>query len=257
VKKNVPQKFTLVIFLLLFMSSGVFAQMHFNSHRGGGIWRHWYVQGSVGTNAFFGDISTYDHDPFNKLKYESKFGYSFSAGKWINEWGGAHFTFSGGALKGTRNNYESNANFYQYTVEGVVNITQLINKWDMQSLFYIYAKVGFGLIEFNALYTNINSGDTINIIGKHSPFGKRVTEWVIPIGFGGVYNIDDNFGVFFDATLNYTHTDKLDAKYKNGTDDNNDYYIYASVGVKYTFTIKDQHGKYKRPVSRRKIRWVR
>ncbi len=256
-KKNVSQKFTLVIFLLLFISSSLYAQRDFNSHRGGSIWRHWYVKANVGTNAFFGNISTFDQDPFNKLKYESKFGYSVSAGKWINEWGGAHFTFSGGKLKGTRNDYESHTDFYQYTVEGIVNVTQLLYDHDMQSQFYIYAKLGFGLIDFNALYTNVVTGDTINMVGKHTAYDKRVTEWVIPIGFGGVYNIDDNFGLFFDDTLNYTNTDKLDAKYKGAEDDTNDYYIFASAGIKYTFTIKEKHGKYNRPVSRRKIRWVR
>lgn len=255
-KNIISQKSALIVVLLL-LSSGVFAQRDFKRNKGGGIWRHWFVKANVGATAFFGDISTYDHDPFNKFKYESKFGYSVSAGKWINDWGGANFTFSGGKMKGIRNNYESHTDFYQYTLEAQVNLTQLYFDQDVQSVFYVYAKLGFGLIEFNAMYTNQTTGDTIHIIGKHTPFNKRVTEWVIPIGIGGVYNIDQNFAIFFDGTFNYTNTDKLDAKFSGSTDDKKDYYIYISVGLKYTFSIKDKHGSYRRPVSRRKIRWVR
>ena len=242
---------------LLFASSSVYAQRDFKRHAGGGIWRHWFVEASIGSNAYFGDISTYDHDPVNKLKFESKFGYSATLGKWINDWGAASFTFSSGQFKGLKNASESQTDFFQYTVEGKVNLTQLYFDHDVQSNFYLYAKLGYGLIDFNASYSNINTGDTINIVGSHSGYNKRVTEWVIPIGFGGTYNIDKNFGIFFDATLNYVNSDKLDARYDGADDNKKDYYIYLSAGLKYTFSIQDQHGFYKRPVSRRKIRWVR
>jgi len=244
--------------LLLLLGSSIQAQRKFELNKGGLIWRHWFVKANIGLNAYFGDISTYDHDPLNKIAHESKFGYSVSAGKWIIDWGGANFTFSGGGLKGIKENgVESRTNFYQYTLEGIVNITQLINQYDRQSVFYLYGKLGFGLIDFNAYYINTNRGDTLNIVGKNSQFGKRVTEWVIPLGIGGAYNIDKNFSVIFDITYNYTHTDKLDARYNGSAADNNDYYVYFATGVKYTFTIKDKHGVYRRPRSKRTRRWTR
>ena len=256
-KKNISQKFTLLILLLLLISSSSNAQLDFKRHKGGSLWRHWFVKANIGVNAYFGDLSTYDHDPFNKLKHESKFGYSASVGKWINDWGGANFTFSGGKLTGIRHNYQTHTDFYQYTIEGLVNITQLFNDHDQQSIFYVFAKVGFGLIDFNAHYTNINTGDTINMVGKHTPYDKRVTEWVVPLSIGGVYNIDKNFALFFDATYNYVNSDKLDAKYDGSGDGDKDYFVYVSAGVKYTFTVKDTHGKYRRSSSRRKMHWTR
>jgi len=258
VKNNISKKITLLMLILLLIGSSLQAQRKFEMNKGGLIWRHWFVKSNIGLNAFFGDVSTYDHDPLNKLKYESKFGYSVSAGKWIIDWGGANFTFAGGSLKGIRENgTESHANFYQYTLEGLINITQLINHYDEQTPFYVYAKLGYGLIDFNAYSINSNTGDTLNIVGKHSGFGQRVTEWVIPLGIGGAYNIDKNFALIFDATYNYTHTDKLDARYYGSASGDNDYYIYAAVGVKYTFTIKDEYGKYRRPRSKRSRRWTR
>lgn len=259
-KRKISQRFTLVILILLIFGGELYAQRQFDSHKGGSIWRHWYVKADFGPTALFGDISTYDTDPFKKLRYESKFSYSVSAGKWITDWGGAHFTFSQGQLKGIRGDLEANTSYFQYTFQGIINLTQLLYPSDDQGNFYFYAKVGYGLMDFNAILTNVATGDTIRMQGVNTSHDKRVTEWVIPFGFGGVYNIDQNFAINFDATYNYVNTDKLDGKFVSSEvdyNDNKDYYIYLSLGFQYTFNFKESYGNYKRPKSRRRIQWTR
>lgn len=241
-------------------SSGLLAQRQFDSHKSGSIWRHWYVKADIGATALFGDISTYDSDPFKKLKYESKFAYSATVGKWVTDWGGAEFTFSMGKLKGIRGSLEANTEYLQYTFVGRVNITQLIYPSDAQTPFYFYAKLGYGLIDFNAILTNVDTGDTIRMQGANTPHDKRVTEWVIPFGFGGTYNIDENFSIVFDATYHYVDTDKLDGKYISSEvdyNDNKDAYVYLSIGVQYTFNIKETYGGFKSSRSKRNKRWTR
>ncbi|MCK5776277.1 MAG: hypothetical protein KAH25_08875, partial [Bacteroidales bacterium] len=215
---------------------------------------HWYGQASFGANAFFGDISSHDHDPIKKLKYETSYGYSASLGKWINNWGAAQFTFSGGELIGTKNNYSSHANFYQYAVEGILNLTELIYQHHMQTRFYVYAKMGYGYIKFNATLTDESTGKTVGEVGGNTSHGKRVKEWVIPFGAGGVFNIDKNYALFIDALYQHVNSNKLDAKYNNETLDN---YVNASLGFRYTFDIKNKRHKYRSNSSQKRIHWVK
>ena len=253
-KKTLSNTGLLIVLFILLFNSDSDAQMTYNRYGSNYIWDHWYGQASFGANALYGDISSHDHDPIKKLKYETSYGYSASLGKWINNWGAAQFTFSGGELIGTKNNYSSHANFYQYTVEGILNVTELIHKHHMQSRFYGYVKMGYGLIEINASLTDENTGKTVSEVGKNTSYDKRVTEWVIPFGGGGFYNIDKNYALFIDVLYQYVDSDKLDAKYHTESLDN---YVNISFGLRYTFDIKNKRHKYRNKSSRKRIHWVK
>jgi len=242
-----------VLFILVFSASSN-AQLEYNRYGSNNIWDHWYGQVSIGANAFYGDISSYDSDPIKKIKYETSYGYSASFGKWINRWGAAQFTFSGGELIGTKNHYVSHASFYQYAIEGMLNVTELIHKHQLQSRFYGYIKAGYGFIEINAFLTDTNTGKTVSEVGKNSSYGKRVTEWVIPFGGGGFYNIDKNYSLFIDVLYQYVDSDKLDARYDTETLDN---YVNASFGLRYTFDVKNKRHKYRGNSARKRIHWVK
>lgn len=254
-----PKLITVVIFTLL-LSTSIFAQRKFDSHKSGSEWRHWYVNVNLSVNALFSDVTSYDHDPFKKISEESALGIVASAGKWINEWGAAEFTFSRGSLYGFSGDLEVNTNFNQYTVSAKVNFTQLIYPSDFQTPFYVYGKLGYGLIDFNALLTNSRTGDTLNMQGADTHHDKRVTEWVIPMTIGGAYNFDKNFALVFDLNYFYVDTDKLDGKFISSDrdfNDNKDSYASFTIGVKYTFNIRETHGKYNRPRSKRTVRYTR
>lgn len=259
-KKRISQKITLVLVLSLIFGANLFAQRAFDSHKGGSAWRHWYGKANVGAYALFGDVSTYDTDPFNKLSKESRIGFSGSVGKWITDWGAAEFTYIRGNFYSYTISNEVHTNFNQYTIIGMVNFTQLIYPSDRQTPFYFYGKIGYGQIDFNATLTSIKTGDTIRMQGTETAHDKRVSEWLIPFGIGGAYNFDDHFALVFDLNYSYVHTDKLDGKFISSEvdfDDNKDSYASITIGIMYTFNVKVSNGFFKRPKGRRNVRWVR
>jgi len=248
------------VVMAVLLSSAAYSQRKFESHKSGDIWRHWYVKATLNMNAMFGDVSTYDHDPFNKIAYETKFGFTAGLGKWVTPWGGAEFNFSMGAMKSIRGDLESQNNFLQYTLIGRINLTQLIYPADEQSPFFAYAKLGYGLIDFNSRLIDTRTGDTLRMQGSKTDFNKRVTEWIIPMGIGGAYNLDANFALMFELNYFYVHTDKLDGKYTSSEElfnDNRDSYANISLGLIYTFNIKETYGKYHRSRSKRGLKFVR
>jgi len=254
-----PKLISIVIFAVL-VSTSVFAQRKLDFYKTGSGFRHWYVNVNFSINAMFGDVTTYDSDPFNKIGKESGVAFAASAGKWVTSWGGAEFNFSKGSLYGFSGDLEANTNFNQYTISGIINFTQLVYPSDYQTPFYFFGKIGYGLIDFNATLTNSKTGDTIRMQGVDTPHDKRVSEWVIPLTIGGAYNFDDNFSLVFDLNYFVVDTDKLDGKFiSTDRDFNDDKDSYASftIGLKYTFNIKDSQGSFKRPKSRRTLKFRR
>jgi len=260
VKARISPKLISVVIFTFLVSASVFAQRKMDFYKTGSFYRHWYVNVNFSVNAMFGDVTTYDRDPFKKISQESGIAIAASAGKWIADWGGAEFNFSKGSLYGFAGELEANTNYNQYTISGIVNFTQLIYPSDYQTPFYAYGKIGYGLIDFNALLTNTRTGGTIRMQGVDTPHDKRVSEWVIPITLGGAYNFDQNFSLVFDVNYFVVDTDKLDGKFISSDkdfNDNKDSYASFTIGVKYTFNIKESQGSYKRPKSRRSVRFTR
>lgn len=249
----------IAVILFLFMTSSGLAQISYDFHKGGWLMRHYYVEANLGVNLFYGDISDYNGDPFNKLIKEAGIGYSLTAGKWATPWLGGQFTFTHGQLRGVNEgcDCEFKNNYLQYTGQALINLTQLFYPLDKQSDFYFLARLGYGLINFNAVLSNTSSQDTIHIIGRYSSHGERVSEWVVPIGLSGVYNFDEHYSLSFDFMYNYTHTDKLDTKvYESKNERKLDSYIFVGLGVKYTFNLKKQKG-YNSGSTSRGVHWVR
>jgi len=248
------------VILLFFMIGNGLAQVTYNFHKGGGIWRHYYVNANAGANLFFGDVSNYNGDPFNKLVKESSFAYSATAGKWITEWLAAQATFNMGQLRGANNalDAEFKNHYYYYTGEFIVNLNQLVYPLDKQTDFYLQAKLGFGLIRFNSELTSLTSKKPLHIIGENSAFGERVTEWIVPIGIGGVYNIDEHYSILFDLLYQYVNSDKLDTRVEESINNMNqlDSFFLLSVGIKYTFNLKKLRG-YNHGSNSRSLRWTR
>lgn len=259
VKTKISPRIIFVLLLFIILSSAGFAQRSFELHKSGSIWRNWYIKGGVNLNAMFGDITSYDQDPFQKIGQESRFGFQVTAGKWVTDWGGAELTYSRGNLYGSRSDLEVNTNFNQYMICGIVNITQLIYPSDVQTPFYVYGKIGYGQIDFNAVLTNVNTGDTIRMQGVETAHDKRVSEWLLPFGLAGVYNFDKNFSLVAEVTYFHVNTDKLDGKYISSSvdfNDNKDSYATFSLGVQYTFNISNRNASYHKMKTRKSRRFV-
>ncbi len=255
----VTSKYIKYVFISIFivLSLSTFAQRKFDMHKGNLAWRNWFVKANIGVNLLYADASTYNYDLLYKLQYENQLGFSLEAGKWLRPWLGANANFTLGNLYAYTYETESFTSFYQYSGEIIFNLNQLLYPAEKQSEFYVYLKLGYGLINFNATMTDRVTGDTLGVQGKHSSYGKAVTEWFIPVGLGGTYNIDENFGINFEAKINYTNTDKLDASYANKTQSQNDLYASITIGLIYTFNIKGSEGGYWHPLSKRSRHWMK
>ena len=245
------------ISIFIVLSLNAFAQRKFDMHKGNLTWRNWFVKANIGVNLLYSDASTHHNDLLYKLQYENQLGFSLETGKWLTPWLGANVNFAAGNLYVYTYETESFTNFYQYSGEIIFNINQLLYPAEKQSEFYVYLKLGYGLINFNAAMVDQITGDTLGIQGKYSSYGKAVTEWFIPVGLGGTYNIDENFGINLETKVNFTNTDKLDASYTNKTQSQNDLYASITIGLVYTFNIKGSYGSYWRPQSKRSNQWMR
>lgn len=241
---------TLALILLFLVNISLFAQREFESHKRGYIWKHWYGKADLTINLMFSDVSTHDADPLKKITEESRFGFNISAGKWIKNWGAAEINYSRGNLYGFTNTLEVSTNFNQYTVSGLLNLTQLFYPADKQTPFFVTLKLGYGLIDFNARLTDRETGKLVHVQGTESSYKKRVTEWLIPIGLGGVINFDYNLALNLGLNYHYINTDKLDSKFISADvdfNDDKDSYVSITIGLIYTFNIKETYGYYKRP----------
>ena len=241
----------LIAIFILLMTSGLLAQRKFDFHKGKVMWRHWYIDAKIGYNVFYGDITSYNIDLVEKYKEESKVGYALGLGKWVESWIGVEGNLMHGKLRGVKDTLISNTTFNQATGEVIINFTQLIYPSNIQTPFYFYGKLGAGLNYFSSTLTHSKTGAVIKTSGN--PYN---IEWMIPISFGGAYNITENFSLTATASYTYINTDKLDATYTNKPDDSNDFYLSLFFGAKYTFSLKQSKGSYRRPRSRRGTNWL-
>lgn len=245
----------MVFVLLLSFAEKSTAQRDYNMHKGNQMWRHWFVKAHAGAAMLYADASTYNADIFYKMRYESNIAYSLEAGKWLTSWGGAQASFSMGKLYSQTSNTESFTEFNQYSGSLIFNLNQLIYPAASETELYVYAKLGYGFINFSGVMLQKETQDTIGRVGNYAGFEKPVTEWFIPVGIGGVYNINEHFGISLDFSINFTNADKLDASYSNTKDMPNDLYTFLSAGFIYTFDLKDSKGVYWRPRSKRGTKW--
>lgn len=245
----------ILIFVFISLSVSTFAQWEFDMHKGNLIWRNWFLKADAGLNMLYADNASYNHDPIYKMRYESRLGLSGVIGKWITPWVALGGNLSMGQLYSFTENRESNGVFYQLTGEVYININQIIHPSYQQDEVYFYTKIGYGLIYFNAEMTDIKTGEVLRQLGKPNGFVMPNTEWVIPIGFGLVYNINTHFSASLDGTVNFTVSDKLDACYSNNENAHNDLYVFIAAGLTYTFNFKSSQGSYRRPRARRSNHW--
>ncbi len=190
--------------------------------------RNWSVQTTAGFGMYFGDLSQYDEDPFGKMKHESK----PSAGMIIS-----NKILSFLALQGRFNlyRYEANNTLFNRRLEGhawfgganimvdVVNLMAFPDEVDPD--VYLYLTAGAGLIRMRPKLYNLESGDPVESIRV-----QRKAEITTYFGVGANKYLSGSWDLTFEVTLNRINTDLLDGIVKTGQ---NDYLVYASLGVKY------------------------
>ncbi len=197
----------------------------------------WSVDLSTGLTSYFGDLSLYDTEPYNKFSYESGLG----LGLQITKYFGQSFGLSGqllfGKIKGHKDEFSFKTKLFEYSLQGRVDFVNLLSE-KKNHRFHFNGFVGIGHFLFDARmweYEGEGDGESKEI--------SEVPELVAYVGGGVDYQVAKNLAVMAELALRRSQNDKLD-NYSKGND--YDYYTYLSVGIKYyirTFIKKPPKNK--------------
>ncbi|MEZ5082452.1 MAG: two-component regulator propeller domain-containing protein [Bacteroidales bacterium] len=208
-----------------------------------GIKDNWSVTGMVGLSIFRGDI---DVDKF--VRFPGMYG--FAAQKKLHSTGmlngGVKGQLNFGQFKGEKNN----ENFKNSFFEASINLQVIMNRWINRNFkfekYRPYAFAGVGLISYRSLLWD-SEGKVVNGYGYDVTEGntelngtnpnktKRTTEFIIPLGAGVNYKLNELWNIELEFASRFINSDKLDAKirYKN------DKYWFVTIGITYKINSKD------------------
>ena len=204
------------------------------------LYENWAFGFHFGGTSFFGDLADYsggiNNTPFSKYFYKDM---RNMGGITLEKWFGPYFAARGfmgyGQLQGTKETSFAwfEANLFEYHLEAVVDLTNLIFGVDRRRIVSVYSFIGMGFTESRTWKYSLTTGDLIgtNGFGKpHSDGGRYIpmTETVIPMGIGVYFFISNKVSFYFDASFHPINTNKLDA-----TPNKNSSYIASLEGYNY------------------------
>ena len=246
--KHDALKIVFIAFFFLSCSLSGLSQMK----RGNGIFENWSINANFQINSFFGDISAYDSDIYNKIQYESDFGYGFIFTKELNRLWMIRGQLSFGKLQGTKekSNLYFNGSITERNINLSLDLTNLFFPNNYPKTVSIYGFAGLGFLDFRSVLkeseTNVivsTQGYSSNNEGK----SKQTTETYAPIGCGIKYNFADNWFLNIEGALKIINSDRVDA-FAGGV--SRDFYSNISIGIGYKYS-----GYYKGHVNKRYSAW--
>ena len=217
---------TILIALMLAFGLGLTANPHMWSGTSPGkFWNNWAINLNGGYTSYFGDLSIYDSDILNKIKFESKPAIGFSLTKYITDDIGISGQLLYGGLKSQyTDNLFFETNFFEYNFQLRVDLLNLFVKKNNTGIGVI-AFGGIGHFMFNAVKYQYKEGRL-----NEYPHKTRTPEFVYFLGGGLEYSISNRFSINIDAALKQANNDRIDNEVRQN---NNDFYSYISVGVTY------------------------
>ena len=185
---------------------------------------------------FWGDIESTFSD-----KISANTGWGFTLGKSLNSFISLRGEFITGGVSGSQPKYDRyfNADFYDYHINGTLNILNLIHGVDPCRNFNVFGTLGLGFIQFRTLEKTISTDKIIGHSAFNSVVGGSGEEWetesFIVTGIGFSYRLDKRFTLVAENQWHVINTDRLDAKtggFKY------DILSYTSIGITYKFNFR-------------------
>lgn len=193
-------------------------------------YRNWSVNLNGGITSFFGDLSYFDLDGWNKITVESGPAGGITLTHHINNWFGLSGQIFTGNISGGNNiNYTFSTTLVEYNLNANINFSKLVKQYPY-SKFGISGYLGIGNLLFyykQYEYTNDNSS-TIKT-------SSRVPEFVFFFGGKIKYKVWQNLDLTADLSIHQLQNDKLDNLTKNS---NFDYFSYFNAGIEYYFNVR-------------------
>jgi len=191
--------------------------------------RNWSVNLNGGITSFFGDLSYFDLDGWNKITVESGPAGGIILTHYVNNWLGISGQLFAGNISGGNNvNYTFTTTLFEYNLNASISISKLLRQYPY-SKFGISGYIGIGNLLFyykQYEYTNDNSS-TIKT-------SSRVPEFVFFFGGKINYKVWDNLALTADLSIHQLQNDKLDNLARSG---DFDYFSYFNAGIEYYFRI--------------------
>lgn len=206
------------------------------------ISRGWRVNGSFGSNLFYGDLRIYSLWPAKQYNNERKWAGSLMLEKELVPYLDLRGQVVYGNLSGTKREYSSGtpANMYfdatmlETSTNFKFNLTNAILGREAAVSLYGYA--GIGLVTFRSSRKDLRNDKILQSFGYDGT--KKITptiETMVPMGLGIEFKATDNLFIDLDLSMRVVNTDKLDAFVSPDNAFFQDMYGYTSIGVAYKF----------------------
>jgi hypothetical protein len=222
------------------VSIALFFSLNVSATNSTHLYENWGFGIHFGGTSFFGDLADYsgglNNTPFSKYFYKDM---RSMGGITLEKWFGPYFAARGfmgyGSLQGTKDKSSAwfEAHIFEYHLEAMVDLTNLIFGVDRRRIVSLYGFVGIGFTESRTWKYNSETGDLIgtNGFGKPRKDGGSyipMTETVVPVGMIVNVFVANKVSFFFEGSFHPINTDKLDA-----TPNENSSYIAGLEGYNY------------------------
>ena len=193
--------------------------------------RKFSISAGGGASQFYGDVES-------ELGYNGQIGFKYATSRYF----GLKANFTAGQLEGAGERGRSFENqFFQYSIRGVFNISQLANIHYYFPNFNLNAYAGVGQVVSDASFVNTSNPDLNN------EFSETTTS--LPVGANLEYYLSERLDIFVDINYAHTKSDLIDA-YKPARTSNQASDGFATLSLGLTYKLGDQsveHSDWSRP----------
>lgn len=217
----------------------VFSQQWREDRKKNEQWNVWAINANTGITSFYGDLSSYDGNYFEKLKFESGPAMGIIVTKHFDRLFAISGQIISGKFQGSAGNTSFKSEIFEYNLQLRLNLLNMFVPRN-NSKFGILFFGGLGNFIFNTTQT-ITSEGQVELIDNQS----RVPELVYFTGGSIFFKLTENFAITSEISIRKCKNDMLDGLIKN---DNDDYYSYLNIGITYFI------GRFKKDPLRNKSR---
>ncbi|MCD4773585.1 MAG: outer membrane beta-barrel protein [Bacteroidales bacterium] len=201
---------------------------------------YFYVAGHIGAGYFNGDLAEYGFQP--DFSY-TRFGADLGVGYQFSSVLGLKATYFGGWLAGEKEKHNAymDSDLGDISLNATFNFSNLFAGYKDRKVS-IHGLVGFGQAHYkskvydlttDALLHNVTYTNYPGPAGKG--FNDRRIIWIVPVGVGFDYAINEKFDFNLDYTLKFCDTDLMDGFNGGAEFVKQDMYSFIGLGLTYKF----------------------
>lgn len=198
----------------------------------------WSVSIHNGLMLSYADIKQYPIMPVASNNSEYKFGFGVDINRQLTTTIGLKAEALFGTLSGSKRDINTyfRSELNEFSLQTNISLNNLCCPKKEACRLKVYAMGGFGLVSFRSALRHISDNSFIFGYGYSAGGGSlssMTTEWIIPVGLGAKFRIDDDVDLGLESSFRFMKSDKLDAFVLKGS--SADKYQYTSISITYKF----------------------